>query len=374
MIKQTFLESDMTEIGSVAFAPATVTEIPRAKLDTRVPAIVRIENGALEESSDGTIVLRGVVAPQTLRFLKVEENEYQRKLENRPDIFEALKAGIVLPDIDLGVRGTDFKCDGDDYLISAPVYIIDGWQRVGTALALLDLFPNFNPRIGALLQFGTDRSSEAIRFTNLNLNRKAIKPSKHLFNLRDQNAAVLTLVGLSKSPSFPLFGKICWEQSMKRGELLTALTVTIAVCALHAHKAPMRGRRVKEMAAMLDVVARKIGLPKFRHNVSTFFSLIDECFGLRSIEYRHAAPHIKSPFLFMMARVLSRHLNFWEDDGRLLKIEAATRKKIAAFPLDDPQIKALAGSAGKASDILFEMMVKHINSGRREHRLQSRFE
>lgn len=61
---------------------------------------------------------------------------YQRPLSDRSDIYQALKDGLVVPNIEIGVRGQDFTCEGDDYVIRSPAFIIDGWQRVGTALKI----------------------------------------------------------------------------------------------------------------------------------------------------------------------------------------------------------------------------------------------
>lgn len=343
-------------------------------MDTRVKPFVRIENASLDESavSPGNVVLRGRLAPSTLRFLKVD-TEYQRGLEERADIFAALKEGHVVPDIDVGVRGQDFVSDGDDILVRSPCFIIDGWQRVGNAIRLIDLVPDSEVRIGALLHFGTTQAWEAARFTALNNNAKRVSPSLHLRNLREQNPAVLTLYGLSENErNSPLRGRVCWEQNMRREHLLPALIYAKACLFLHRHVAPHSGVRPEAIATGLATAARAVTLGHFRRNCLTFFQVVEECFGITTIEYKRAAPQLRGSFLMMLARLFSRHGNFWTDDGCLLHVDTAWRKTLSRFPLSDPHVVQLAGSGGAAQEILFDLLTKHMNSGRRTNRLEPR--
>lgn len=260
-------------------------------LDTRVKPVVRILNGALDEdpASPNAIVLNGRLDPETFRHLKVD-NSYQRPLGDRSDIYEAIKAGIVVPNIDIGVRGQDFSCDGDNFVIHSPAYIIDGWQRVGTALRILELIPNHPIRMFATVHFGTDEVWERHRFTELNKNIRKVSPNLHLRNMRD----------------------------------------------------------------------------------STFFEVIDECWGIHNIEFRHGAPQIKSTFMMQLAKVFSLHVDFWDTGDRIFFVAADTRRKLAKFPINDPHVKNLAGTGGAAANILYDLMVSHINSGKRTGHLRPR--
>src|SRR5580698_10049833 len=95
-----------------------------------------------EIPSGGTsqIVLRGVLDPASLEELKVDE--YQREplpLSSLSRLWEALKNGESLPDIELGMRGNDFDVDKNDteFWLKGAVYIIDGQQRRNAALHIL---------------------------------------------------------------------------------------------------------------------------------------------------------------------------------------------------------------------------------------------
>ena len=344
------------------------------QFDTRVPRFITIENASFDESdvAPSAIVLRGRVASSSFRFFKVDK-EYQRALEDRADIFQALKAGHVVPDIDIGIRGQDYFCDGADVIIRSPCYIIDGWQRVGNAMRLLDLVPDTEIRIGALLHFGTNQAWEAARFTALNNNSKRVSPSLHLRNLREQNPSVLTIYGLTNNErNSPLIGRVCWEQSMRREHLLPAPQLAKACLYLHRHVAPYNGVRVDAIAAGLETAARRVTLHRFRQNCLEFFQVIEQCFGITTIEYKRAATQLRGSFLLNLARMFSQHVNFWDAAGTQLHVDSAWRSKLSRFPINDPYIRQLAGSGGPAMEILFDLLIKHMNSGKRTNPLVMR--
>lgn len=350
-------------------------DVSMPALNTRVQPHVRIINGALDESeqSSSGIILNGRIDPATLRFLKVDT--YQRPLGDRSDIFTALKEGLIVPNIEIGVRGQDFQTEGDDFIIRSPAYIIDGWQRVGTALKLLEHIPSHPLRIFASLHFGSDEIWERHRFNALNKNVRRVSPNLHLKNVRDTNEAVLALYVLStEDPTFPLFKKVSWSQNMQKGELASALGLCIITQLLHMHRAPVSGRSVDLVAAGLVTLLSRVTRPTLRRNVNTFFQLIDECWPFASIEYRHSAPQVKGPFLMEMARMLSRHPTFWEHNDNTLFVGVDDRRKLAKFPINDPKVVQLAGSGGQSRKMLYQLLVDHMNSGRRTQRLRSRFD
>lgn len=357
------------------FSGSEQTDAPKV-LNTKVEPHIRIVNGALDESdmSSVGIILNGRIDQSTLRFLQVDST-YQRPLAERKDIFEALKNGKIVPNIEVGVRGQDFEADGDDYIIRSPAYIIDGWQRAGNAMRLLELIPHHPLRIFATLHFGTDEVWERHRFTELNKNIKRISPNLHLRNMRDTNEAVLTLYGLSNSDrNFPLFKRVSWSQAMARGELMSALLLAKTAMRLHGHRISNSTGSVENIAASLARIPVTVTLPTFRRNVSTFFHLINECWPISAIQYRATAPQIKSAFLNELARMFSVHACFWEHNDNTLVVSSDDRRKLAKFPIGDPRVALLAGSGGSAAQMLYRLLVDHMNSGRRNNRLRSRFE
>jgi hypothetical protein len=347
-----------------------------AALNTRVKPHIRILNASMDDDpmSKAGIILNGRIDTSTLRFLQVD-TEYQRPLGERADIIGAYKSGRVVPNIVVGVRGQGFRSDGDDIVIDDPAYIIDGYQRVGNALRLLDVIPHQEIRLFGTFHFDTNQDWEASLFTDLNKNAKKISPNIHLRNMRASNSAVLTLFGISNNVrDFPLFKKISWSQNVQRGELMTALTMSKVSVELHRHKTTVSGASVEGIARSVKMAADAVSLNTFRQNVFTFFKIIDECWPYASIEYRKSAAQAKAPFLMVVSRMLSDHPVFWDDDGCLLKMHADDRRKLAKFPVNDPSIVHLTGASGPAHKLLYTHLVSHMNSGRRTQRLESRSE
>lgn len=344
-------------------------------LNTRVKPHIRVINGALDESEDSSsgIVLNGRIDAATLRFLQVDT--YQRPLADRADIYSALKEGLIVPNIEIGVRGQQIESDGDDFIISSPAFIIDGWQRVGTALRLLEQVPDHPLRIFASIHFDTNEVWERHRFIDLNKNVKRVSPNIHLKNTRDSNEAILALYGLCvEDKSFPLFKRVSWSQNMQKGDVMSALALALVAQMLHGHRAPIHGRSVHVISSGLGNVASRVTVPTFRRNIFTFIKLIDECWPFSAIEYRSSAPQVKQTFMTELARMLSRHPVFWEHNDNTLFVGADDRRKLSKFPISDPRVVQLAGTGGAARKMLYQLLVDHMNSGRRTQRLRSRFE
>lgn len=341
---------------------------------TRVEPHIRIINGTLDEdpASPSSVVLNGRIDPATLRFLKVDK-EYQRPLGERAEIFEALKQGKIVPNIEIGVRGQDYDVEDGEVIIRSPAYIIDGWQRVGNAIRLLELIPNHPLRIFASIHFNTDQIWERHRFTALNKNQKKVSPNLHLRNMRDKSPAVLTLFGLSNNTKdFALYNRVCWSQSMQRGHLITAMMLAKTAMHLHQHKTSLHSPTAETLSASLDKAATAVTLQGFRRNIGTYFDVVNQCWPFSAIEYRSTAPQIKSSFMFELGRMFSRHPDFWDRDDSVLVVNADDRRKLAKFPISDPQITGLAGGNGKARSLLYQLLVDHMNSGRRTNRLTAR--
>lgn len=343
-----------------------------AGLDTRVKPIVRIINGALDEDETGSIILNGRVATESLRFLKVDETYQRTSSGDRADIFTALQDRVVVPNIEVGIRGFDFRCEGADYLIEAPCFVIDGWQRVSTANRILELVPDRPIRLFATAHFGSNPEFEAKRFNDLNKNIKKVSANLHLRNMRLSNDAILTLYGLSNNQKdCPLHNRVAWQQNKRRGELISAMQLATTAIWLHRHHAPISTNSTDGVAASLLTAYRAVGPFQFRRNVSTFFEVIEECWGFRTIEFRNA-PQIKTTFMTQLARMFAMHEDFWDTGERVFFVPAELRRKLSKFPVQDPMIARLAGASGGARNLLYDHLVNHVNSGKRTGQLRLR--
>lgn len=338
---------------------------------------ITIEGPALDIDGE-QIIFRGVVALGSLANLLVDD--YQREeltVGQRASIFEALRKGEPLPDIELGMRGDGYRQDevAKTATLRGPTYIIDGYQRVRTIIDFLGKNPGVVVRLGAKIFIGTTKEWERMRFETLNIRRVKVAPSVMLRNQRDTSTGTDMLWHLTQMErTCVMYNRVCWTQNMARGELITAGQFGFVATKLHAHKSAMGRGNMSELARALDRGVEVVGVQNMRENLRTFWTLIDECWGIQRVEYRSGNTHLKGTFLTVLAKFFSDHYTFWETDKdeRKLFIHAPLRRKLAQFRIHDPEVVRLAGSSGKAADVLYILLRGHMNSGKRTKRLQSR--
>jgi hypothetical protein len=330
-------------------------------------------HAALDEDGD-EIILRGVIDPKTFCHLLVDS--YQREklpISSKSSILDALQKQEVLPDVELAMRGEAYEDVGGVFILKSPTYIVDGLQRISTAIHFLDTEPGARVRLGAKVSFSTNRDWEMDRFRKLNSNRTRVSPNIMLRNKHESSAAVGMLYRLCSSAQFCMKDKVSWRQSMLRTEQISALTLAKVMGTLHSHQAAALSSDVDDLIVGLDRVVQAIGIKAVRKNMLTFFDLVDECWNIRHVQQRATAPQLKNQFLLTFARVLSKHYNFWRGEGeKELFLDRPLRKKIGTFSLADPHVRDLAGGSGKSRDILYILMIGHINSGKRTNHLRSR--
>lgn len=360
---------------------------------------IKVLNGALEEAPDGSIVLRGTIAMDSLAGLKVDD--YQREVLSRSGsggrrtskIRKGIDTGARLPTIELGMRGQNFDSSGQTFILKDPVYIVDGLQRVSAMLQYMEDHegkPNGALPLGAEIHFKTNKDTEKERFAALNGSlRTPVSPNILLRNMRDKHPAVLTLYGLChRDKEFALYERVTWNQRMKQSELLSAMSVVKAVLNLHRPVVertkegkgtgghPIKGNaplpiQSKNLAvSVLDRVAREVGLQTFRDNVKAFFNLIDDCYGIRSIEYGEAQGHLRSNFLTVLASLIANNPQLWDDkDQHVMKIDKLTRDRLKSFPVNDPEIRRLSAAGTMVIPTLYNYLLIHMN----KHKSKNKF-
>ena len=339
-------------------------------------AKVRILKPSLDDCFDPPVI-RGVIDPCCLGDLKIDPS-YQRErlsVSSRKEISKAVELGLKLPDIEVGMRGDTFEMPSNDELfLLGPCYIIDGYQRTETLKEHQERYPTGVFRLGAMVHVNTTREFERDRFQALNLFRQRVSPSVLLRNTKEENDAIATLYGLTMSQqSFPLYHKVCWQQNMNQGHVTTAALFAQVVLFLHSHIGFVARTGVKEIPEAALRLKGFIGLPLLRANLTTFWELMDHCFGVRDVARRDPATHLRSQFLRVLARVFSDHTDFWaQPDEKRLVIPDHIKRKLARFPITDPEIVRLAGGSGKSGETLYYQLVTYINSGKRTKRLTNR--
>lgn len=323
-----------------------------------------------DEPGEEYIILRGVIDPGCLDRLLIDD--YQRE-QLSPAKIERIEEGLRargVPDIVLGMRGERYiERDGNFYL-QDPVYIIDGYQRQTAALHLMSKPDGIMPRLGMMLHFNTDYEFEKELFDKLNIEQTKLSSNVLLRNRHTDLPAMGALYRLTQDKGFVMKNKICWNQSMRRGELISAVTYVKVAAMLHSHAGPGRSNSAIELANGLEKIMANVGRQKLVENVRRYFEIIDRCWGIGRVYYRGGATYLKHGFLQQLARVFSDHTNFWKDE--LLTIDLPVMKKLGQFHIDDPEVMRLAASGGNAGEMLYLLLVNHINSGRRSRRLEPR--
>ncbi len=335
----------------------------------RVHGLVKVEYPSIDEAVfEGNPVLRGVISTDSLEHLRID-TAYQREFLShtiRRHILDALVRRQRLPDIELGMRGENwsFADTGEDTIILRdPIYIIDGQQRRGTLLEYLSENPGAILRQGALIHFKTTMEWERQRFHALNLHQTRVSSAVLLKNLRSTNPGIATLYGLAMTDKdFPLRDRVGWTQQRGSKDLMTSTLYTKAILTLHGH---MGGGIMASSVQGMDIgtarLAELIGLPTLRANTKEFWGTIDEVWGISTLS-RSGATWLKNSYLIAFASVISDHHDFW--NAKRLNINSEHIKKLKTFPINDPEIKNLAGSSGLASSAIAYHLIQHLNKGR----------
>lgn len=328
---------------------------------------IKIVHGALDENAEKSIIMRGVIDPDSFHLLQVAE--YQREvlpLATIEKLCAAFEHGKV-PDIELGMRGQRFTSDREEtFYLQDPVFIIDGLQRVSAALHLMKK-GGVLPHLGATVHFGTTEEWERGRFKILNADRTKLSPNVLARNLRHDFPSIELLLRLSGDSGFVLHNRICWSQRVGRGHLITAVSLIKTIGMLHSRFGPGRANNLMELARGLEKIMERVGRSNFKDNIRTYFDVIDEAWGVRRVAFKEGASYLRGTFRLALGDVFSSYQEFWR--GSKLVVTSDWRKKLAIFPITDPMIQQLAGSGGQAQEMLSQMILKHLNSGKRTKRL-----
>ena len=340
---------------------------------------IRLYHAALDDhpASPTGLVIRGVVDNRSWANLRVDD--YQREaqpLTSLKQLISSFPTGQNPPDIEIGMRGQSFsEIAPGMFDCHNPCFVVDGLQRTTACLAYLKMLEAgmLDPHMGATLHFETDKEWERERFRILNLFRYKMAPAIMLRNMKEKNLGILTLYGISQDANGPLYDRVCWDQMMKKTQLVTAMTYAATAGILHNHIRSARSPGVEGVAESLSVIATRIGLALFRRNVEEFFGLIDGIWGIRNVTYKIGAIYLRRTFLETLARVMSDHFDFWTGkEEREFKVPYNIKRKLHGFPMKDPEVQRLAAATGQARQVLYHMVIDFINSGKRANRMRHR--
>ena len=338
-----------------------------------VPIRILDANISKARTDGGRTILRGVIHPESLNALQVDD--YQREAQQPSSlmsILEALEAGEPLQNLDFGMRGDKFQLRDSVYYLQDSTYIIDGLQRVTAAKLHMADNPDKPPiYLGVTIYFNTDHAWEREMFITVNTKRRRVSPDKIMFNRRETSPGVGMLYKLCDDSKFALNNKVAWSQN-KGSKFVGAFSLCKLMCVLHVHKVNGLSNDKDVVCSHLDRIMDDVGIGVMRDNVRLFFDLIDGTWGLRNLQHYQKAPHIKYGFLFVFARFLSDHTEFWRSDDKRLFVDLPLRKALHKFNVHEPIHANLCGSSGKALDQLYDYLVEDFNKGKRGKRLRPR--
>jgi hypothetical protein len=332
---------------------------------------VRILNAAIDEH-EGHIVIRGALDPETMEHLLTDD--YQREVQAvtaLSRIMNGFEAGSAVPDVELGMRGSKKTFRDGIYTLHDPVYIIDGLQRISAAK--LYRTKGYVPHLGATIHLGSTREWERKQFKILNADRVRVSANVILRNFREDHEAInVFYVMTNDDREFVLKDKVCWQQNLAREHLMSAMTFGKVSLVAHAHLSGCISPSpdAQQLCLRADALMKAVGKNILRANIKTFYNVLDECWGLKTIVFTKKAPFVRATFQLTLARFLSDHEVFWRDN-RLL-VEADLRRKLAQFPTYDPTVQSISGSGSKIDSELYRMIQDHMNRGKRTRRLNPR--
>lgn len=334
---------------------------------------IKIIHAAMDEGEDGGIVIRGVLDPDSFHHLKVAE--YQREIlpqSKIKDLVKAYEGGGRVPDIELGMRGGSYREHAEEnvYYLNDDVYIIDGLQRVTAGKVVMQGSSGKRPHLGVVVHTCTTEAWERERFRILNSLRTKLSPNVLLRNRKHDSQAIDCLYHLTLDKGFVMCGRVSWDQRKKREHLIDAMVFAKVVGALHCHLGPGLSVNVDQLTSGLEKTMATVGRTAFRDNLKTFFDAVDQAWGIREIVLTDIAPQIRLNFLRTLARVFSDHPVFWRE-ARLF-VDKDTIAKLKQFPIKDPGIAGMASGSSTSGLLLYQMIVSHINSGKRTRRLVQR--
>lgn len=327
---------------------------------------------ALVTEVNGQYVIRGIIAPESLRA--IDRPSYQREPMKGTKVYEGMMEAHrtgSLPDVYLNMRGTryDEYDDGSVHLISGTV-MVDGLQRISSGIDVMnDEERPATPHQGAYIAVNKDEAWERMMFETLNFDRTQLSANVALRNLKEVLPAMNVLYRFTRNNTSPLFGRVTWTQPKKRGELLTGTVYVKAVGRLHSHFGPGIRSNAKEAAEGIDAIMVEISRKTLEENVREFFTLIETCWGITELK-TPGATQLKQGFLFTLARVLADHPQFW--DGDRLFVHDRDVAKLKKLDVDAEGIANIAGSTHSSNtSVLYNTILGFLMKNVRASRLET---
>ena len=338
--------------------------------------MIKLRHGLVLPPVHDRVVIRGELEPETLLGLQVDW--YQRGTV-APKKIKELMEGIEqssenIPDLTIGMRGTQHDITNSEVILHDPTYIIDGLQRWTACVMLME--KGILPYLGCKAFLASDIDFELRMFRDLNSKRTSMSASVLLRNEKEYSRVAATLWGLARDPKFALCDRVAWDQAVDKslnGQLLRGVTMLDVLFTLHSHIPKIvftRGAVVRRLYALeKDIDA--IGLQQARDNLTTFFDVVDEAWGIRDAQIRYNATFLTSGWLSTLAKLFSDHREFWRDTE--LSVSAPLMRDLKRIRWTDPTLDMMARGNASSQEHLKSAFLDIINKGKSTGRLVDRY-
>ena len=338
--------------------------------------MIKLRHGLVLPPVHERVVIRGELEPETL--LSLQYDWYQRGTVAPKKIKELMegieKSSENFPDLTIGMRGQQHDITNSEVILHDPTYIIDGLQRWTACIMLME--KGILPYMGCKVFLGSDIDFELRMFRDLNSKRTSMSASVLLRNEKEYSRVAGTLWGLARDPKFAMCGRVAWDQQVDKtlnGQLLRGVTLLDVLFMLHGHVPTVvftRGPVVKRLYA-LEKYIDAIGLQQARENLTTFFDIVDEAWGIRGNQIRYNVTFLTNGWLQTLAKLFSDHREFWRDAE--LSVSAPLMRDLKRIRWTDQNLEMMARGNATAHEHLKSAFLDVINKGKSTGRLVDRY-
>jgi hypothetical protein len=320
--------------------------------------------------------------------------EYQRDVllgtrTKQAELIRAMTSGQGIPDsIILCLRSSNVRVlsgesgGGRSYLITGPLALFDGLQRIAAALKAKQQGKGDLLRpLRVLVYVDTTSKLERDAFDQFNhghtqvgtqvrmRNHLTASPAaKAIWSLVDPELP-RTKADLVAAQEFPLFGRVQYDQNKGPNDLITLRMMLELATTLHGVPAD---KTVPELVNAVTVLAQKYGQARLVENVQRFFEFVHECYPFHGEGAR--SYHSRKDFLRGLALLFAEHEDFWSTRNPLiLDVPMAVMRKLSKIK---PKIieDELDGGRQVAYHVM-RVLVRQVDLGKqRENWLQPRQE
>lgn len=280
------------------------------------------------------VTITGILGPEGFRAPFTPD--YQRGVmegQKQADLKACLRIkGKGIPDdIKLNLDGTFQELPGGDIVLTGPLAIIDGLQRLTAGRALLDE-KEASHSLRTTVYVDMPEPIQATLFEQINHDQTRVATNVLLRNRANTPVMESLRFLTSADDEFVLYGRVQWGQRRREGELITSHM-------LHQIAGVLHGMTIKsdldELTKELGEIAARIGTEKLAKNVKYFFATINECFPFPPPTTTKRGFESRLGFLLGIALLFARHQDFWNKrDPDELFVAVDNRKKLATIDTD----------------------------------------